>query len=125
VWSEFGADDGSAGEAGVQGLLSTGKAVGSRVVGEGGWRREPAILQGLQRAHAWLAAHAPAENPRIAVAVFVEHGLQGGGVAAPIAGQIIRAWNRKRLRAAESLAAGQPPPPQVAARESQPPETAP
>jgi peptidoglycan glycosyltransferase len=41
--------------------------------------------------HAWFIAFAPAENPRIAIAVVVEHGGQGGVVASPIAGQVIRA----------------------------------
>ncbi|GIW13001.1 MAG: peptidoglycan glycosyltransferase [Tepidiforma sp.] len=41
--------------------------------------------------HAWFIAFAPAERPRVAVAVVVESGGQGGAVAAPIAGQVIRA----------------------------------
>jgi peptidoglycan glycosyltransferase len=40
--------------------------------------------------HAWYIAFAPAEAPRIAVAVFVEHGGTGGGAAAPIARQMIQ-----------------------------------
>ncbi len=39
--------------------------------------------------HAWFVAFAPVENPQIAVAVLVEHGGQGGRVAAPLAKQII------------------------------------
>lgn len=35
--------------------------------------------------HAWFVAYAPAENPKIALAVIVEHGGHGGGAAAPIA----------------------------------------
>jgi peptidoglycan glycosyltransferase len=41
--------------------------------------------------HAWFIAFAPVEEPRIAVAVVVESGGRGGAVAAPIAGQVIRA----------------------------------
>lgn len=40
--------------------------------------------------HAWYIAFAPAEAPQIAIAVIVEHGGTGGGVAAPIARQIIQ-----------------------------------
>ena len=40
--------------------------------------------------HAWYIAFAPAEAPRIAVAVLVEHGGTGGGAAAPIARQIMQ-----------------------------------
>lgn len=41
--------------------------------------------------HAWFIAFAPAQDPRIAVAVVVENGGQGGVVASPIAGQVIQA----------------------------------
>jgi len=44
------------------------------------------------RDHAWFVAVAPAENPRIAVAIVVEHGGHGGSAAAPIAGQLIKAY---------------------------------
>ncbi len=45
------------------------------------------------RSHAWLTAYAPAENPRYVVTILVEHGMSGGGVAAPVAAQIIRRMN--------------------------------
>lgn len=48
------------------------------------------------RTHAWYIAFAPAEAPRIAVAVLVENGGTGGGAAAPIARQMIQtALSRK------------------------------
>jgi peptidoglycan glycosyltransferase len=46
--------------------------------------------------HAWFVAFAPAENPKYAVSVLVEHGgnlgndATGGQVAAPIAAQMLR-----------------------------------
>ena len=40
--------------------------------------------------HGWYIAFAPAEAPRIAIAVIVEHGGTGGGAAAPIARQIMQ-----------------------------------
>jgi peptidoglycan glycosyltransferase len=40
--------------------------------------------------HGWYIAFAPAEAPRIAVAVMVEHGGTGGEAAAPIARQVMR-----------------------------------
>ncbi|MGH2604852.1 MAG: penicillin-binding transpeptidase domain-containing protein, partial [Dehalococcoidia bacterium] len=52
--------------------------------------------------HAWFIAFAPAQNPQIAVAVFVENGgtfgqeATGGGVAAPMAKQVIEADRRIR-----------------------------
>jgi penicillin-binding protein 2 len=44
------------------------------------------------RDHAWFAAYAPTDDPRIAVAVLVEHGGHGGGVAGPVARQVIEAF---------------------------------
>jgi penicillin-binding protein 2 len=44
------------------------------------------------RDHAWFAAFAPVEDPRIAVAVLVEHGGHGGSAAAPVARRVIEAY---------------------------------
>ncbi len=41
--------------------------------------------------HAWFMGFAPYKNPRIAFAVFVEHGGHGGHAAAPVVAAIIRA----------------------------------
>lgn len=45
--------------------------------------------------HAWFVAVAPAEDPQIAIAVFIEHGGSGSGAAAPIAGKLIRQYLKK------------------------------
>ena len=44
------------------------------------------------REHAWFVAFAPVRNPRIAVAVLVEHGGHGGSAAAPLAREVIKAY---------------------------------
>jgi penicillin-binding protein 2 len=44
------------------------------------------------RDHALFISFAPADDPKIAVAVIVEHGGHGGSVAAPIAGTVIKAY---------------------------------
>jgi penicillin-binding protein 2 len=44
------------------------------------------------RDHAWFVAFAPADAPRIAVAVLVENGRSGSGTAAPIARKVMDAW---------------------------------
>jgi len=44
--------------------------------------------QGMQP-HGWFIAFAPAKNPRIALAVIVEHGGSGGEAAAPVAHKIL------------------------------------
>jgi penicillin-binding protein 2 len=52
---------------------------------------EKAIDERL-RDHAWFVAFAPAEAPKIAVAVLVENGRSGSGTAAPIARRIMDAY---------------------------------
>lgn len=42
------------------------------------------------RNHAWFMGFTPVDNPRYAVAVIVEHGSSGSGVAAPIASKILQ-----------------------------------
>lgn len=50
-----------------------------------------------QRDHAWFAAFAPVDDPRIAVAVLVEHGGSGSAVATPIALRVIDTYFRRVL----------------------------
>jgi len=45
--------------------------------------------------HAWFMGYAPYKNPRIAFAVFVEHGGHGGSAAAPVVAAIVRAMAAK------------------------------
>jgi len=40
--------------------------------------------------HAWFMAYAPAEDPEVAVIVFIEGGGEGSAVAAPVAAEILR-----------------------------------
>lgn len=44
------------------------------------------------RDHAWFAGYAPAEAPRIAVVVLIEHGGPGGKIAAPVGREVIEAY---------------------------------
>ncbi|HAN30928.1 MAG TPA: penicillin-binding protein 2 [Myxococcales bacterium] len=52
----------------------------------------PDIVRWLKDDHAWFVGFAPADKPRVVVAVFVEHGGHGGHVAAPIAKRIIKRY---------------------------------
>jgi penicillin-binding protein 2 len=72
-----------------------GRGLGYRIAGKTGTAQVFSVAQGKgyksykltrkMRDHAWFIAFAPAEAPRIAVAVIVEHGGHGGSVAAPVA----------------------------------------
>ncbi len=50
------------------------------------------------RHHALFIAFAPFDEPRIAVAVVVDHGGAGSRVAAPVARATIDAWLDQELR---------------------------
>ena len=73
-----------------------------RIAGKSGTAQVVAIKQGEKydrnkvaerhRDHALFVAFAPAENPKIAVAVMVENGESGSGVAAPVVKQVMDAW---------------------------------
>ena len=77
----------------------TGHAAQSQVVLIGG-KTGTAQVVGKQRGvsgekfmdHAWFVGFAPVEKPKIAVAVFVEHGGHGGTAAGPIAKRAIEAY---------------------------------
>jgi penicillin-binding protein 2 len=72
------------------------------------------------RDHAWFIAFAPAEAPRIAVAVLVENAGFGASNAAPVARKVLDAYlldEQGRLKGAAggaTLAPGAPAPPAVA-----------
>jgi penicillin-binding protein 2 len=59
--------------------------------------------------HGWFVAFAPADRPRVALAVLVEHGGSGGRAAAPVARAILARYFSQESRPAE------PPPATVAA----------
>lgn len=79
----------------------TGWAAKSQLItigGKTGTAQVVSIKRGSQylpeklRDHAWFVAFAPVEKPEIALAVLVEHGGHGGGVAAPIAKRAIEGY---------------------------------
>ncbi len=45
-----------------------------------------------KRDHAWFIAYAPADDPKIAIAVLIENGGFGGAAAAPIARKVLDAY---------------------------------
>jgi len=48
--------------------------------------------------HAWFMGYAPYDHPKIAFAVFVEHGGHGGSAAAPVAAAMIRVLAEKEAK---------------------------
>lgn len=84
----------------VNGVGGTGKRArvpGVTVAGKTGTAQVVSLEKSQQggrknQDHAWFVAFAPAEDPQIALAVLVEHGRSGGGVAAPVAQKVLQAF---------------------------------
>lgn len=78
----------------VAGKTGTAQVIAQKVAGR--------KLSEETRDHAWFIGYAPVENPKIAVAVVVEHGGHGGSAAAPIARKVIEEYlknvERKTVR---------------------------
>lgn len=53
----------------------------------------------FNREHAWFAGYAPVQSPEVAIVVLVEHGGSGGKHAAPVAFEVIKAY--QEIKAAE------------------------
>jgi len=75
----------------IPNLKVCGKTGTAQVIKQAKRTREKK-LEWKYRDHAWFVAYAPANNPKIAVAVLVEHGGHGGSAAAPIAKKIFECW---------------------------------
>jgi penicillin-binding protein 2 len=72
------------------GVLAAGKTGTAQVVGmAAGERVDTEDLARQYRDHAWFVTYAPAESPRIVVAVLIEHGGHGGSAAAPVAREVV------------------------------------
>ncbi len=77
----------------------TGKSAaieGVNVAGKTGSAENELTAEGEAKNHAWFISFAPVENPKIAVAVILEYsGTTGGGSAAPIARELMKAYLKK------------------------------
>jgi penicillin-binding protein 2 len=80
-----------AGGTGLRARLASvevcGKTGSAQVVAKSRLEKTPGLRELLP--HGWFLAFAPADRPRIALAVLVEHGGSGGEAAAPVARQIL------------------------------------
>ena len=76
---------------GQYGKPFAGRGQDPRRAHRGQERHRPAGRRVASRT-AWFIGFAPANAPRIAMAVIVEQGGRGGQVAAPIGGQLMGDW---------------------------------
>jgi penicillin-binding protein 2 len=75
---------GSAQRAQIADLVVAGKTGSAQVVASSKLKKDIDTIQ----PRAWFAGFAPIDNPRIALAVLVDHGGSGGTAAAPVALEI-------------------------------------
>ncbi len=93
LWEVVNKKKGTARIAHIEDIDISGKTGTAQVVG----RKGNNITQKEDRSthlkpHAWFIAYAPSDDPKIAVAVIVEHGEHGSTTAAPIARELIRTY---------------------------------
>jgi len=79
MWGVVNADDGTGKQGAVPGVQVAGKTGTAQF-----WR------SGKKDNHTWFLAFTPYDHPKIALAVMIEGGKSGGGVAAPMAAEIIK-----------------------------------
>jgi penicillin-binding protein 2 len=78
MYEVVNAEDGTGKSGAVEGIKVAGKTGTAQF-----WR------SGIKDDHVWFLAFAPYDHPQYALAVMVEGGKSGGGVAAPIASAIL------------------------------------
>jgi len=69
--------------------LFAGKTGTAQVIGMKGQKYDEKNINERHRDHALFIAYAPADDPKIALAILVENGGHGGTTAAPIARQVL------------------------------------
>ncbi len=93
LWRVVNRPGGTAYRYRVEGLDICGKTGTVQVVGQKEAKKAHLLPEKL-RDHAWFAAFAPREDPKIVVVVFVENGMHGSSAAAPLAAHLIEAYLR-------------------------------
>lgn len=73
------------------GLKIAGKTGTAQVISKEAWRSGVEELKD----HAWFVGYAPYDDPKIAVAVIVEHGGFGASAAAPVVGKVMEAYLKR------------------------------
>ena len=74
----------------TEGTARSANVVGLDMAGKTGSTEFAASHDG--KTHAWFVGYAPADHPRIAVAVLLEDAGHGGDVAAPIAAEVVKKY---------------------------------
>jgi penicillin-binding protein 2 len=93
LWDVVQGDRGTGRRIRIKGIDIAGKTgtaqVFSRKTGE---KFDNKNISRTLRDHAWFVCYAPAQDPKIAIAVIIEHGEHGSSSAAPVAGALIKKY---------------------------------
>ncbi len=80
----------------IAGVDVAGKTGTAQVIRQETWTKNEDLPPEL-RDHAWFASYAPANDPRLVIVVFVEHGGAGSKAAAPIARALYERYFSREL----------------------------
>lgn len=108
LWGGVNEAGGTAHKARLAGVDVSGKT-GSAQVSHRRADDDPDNIHYFNRDHAWFSGYAPSNTPEVAVVVLIEHGGAGGKHAAPVAFQIIQAYQKiKKERKRKETGTSQP-----------------
>jgi len=99
MWSVVNEPGGTAYLSHIPGLDFCGKTGSVQVVAQKDTSRS-GDLPYEKRDHAWFVGFAPRRDPKIVVAVFIEHGEHGSSAAAPLARQLVAAYFGRPIKPA-------------------------
>ncbi len=94
LWGGVNEAGGTAHKARLAGVDVSGKTGSAQVSHRLARGEELDNIWYFNRDHAWFAGYAPSSTPEVAVVVLIEHGGAGGKHAAPVAFEIIQAYQQ-------------------------------
>lgn len=109
LWGGVNEAGGTAHKARLAGVDVSGKTGSAQVSHRLARGEELDNIWYFNRDHAWFSGYAPSNTPEVAVVVLIEHGGAGGKHAAPVAFEIIQAYQQlkeARKRKEEAKAPG-------------------
>ena len=96
LWGGVNEVGGTAYKARISGVDLSGKTGSAQVSHKVRAGEELENVWYFNRDHAWFAGYHPSTTPEVAVVVLIEHGGAGGKHAAPVAFEIIKAYQKIR-----------------------------
>jgi penicillin-binding protein 2 len=96
-----------AGVVSERGTAAGARLTGVVMAGKTGTAQSGIFREGKELNHAWFTGYAPADKPKIVVAVMLENVLYHGSVTARMASQMIQFYLKRPTAVQESIVAGE------------------